>query len=93
MTRVYVYVCMKISEYPPYKCSLYYGSSYTWLNLIYYTYIIFLFTDNTDFVSHGPQIVIFLVFKQSGPNTVTYRKPQTVLNLVAAQIFNCDFDA
>ena len=33
-----------------YKCSLYFGSTYTWLNLIYYS-IIFLFTDNNDVVS------------------------------------------
>ena len=43
------------------------------------------------------QTVIFWVFKQAGPNTVSYRKgwnlPQTGLNLVAPQIFNCDIDA
>ena len=33
-----------------YKCSLYFGSTFTWLNLIYYS-IIFLFTDNNDVVS------------------------------------------
>ena len=44
-----------------------------------------------------PQTVIFLVFKQAGPNTVSYKKgwnlPQTGLNLVAPQISNCDYDA
>ena len=58
--------------------------------------IIFLFTDSTDVVSQTANCD-FLVFKQAGPNTVTFRKgwnlPQTGLNLVAPQIFNCDIDA
>ena len=43
------------------------------------------------------QTVIVWVFKQAGPNTVSYRKgwnlPQAGLKLVAPQIFNCDIDA
>ena len=48
-----MYEYIIVTPPPPfikYKCSLYFGSTYTWLNLIYYS-IIFLFTDNNDVVS------------------------------------------
>ena len=93
-----IYVWKYQSTTPPpfvkYKCSLYFHSTYTWLNLIYYS-IIFLFTDtcNNDVLSR-PQTVIYWVFKQAGLKTVSYRNlPQAGLNRVALQIFNCDIDA
>ena len=93
------YVCMNISEYPTpfikYKRSLYFGSTYTCFNVIYYS-IIFLFTDINDVLSQTANCD-FWVFKRAGPNTVSLRKgwnlPQAGLNLVALQIFNCDIDA
>ena len=83
---------MKISEYPPppfikYKCSLYFGSTYTWLNFMNYS-IIFLFTDNNDVVSQIANCDFLGCSSRLG------QIPQAGLNLVAPQIFNqCDIDA
>ena len=75
-----------------YKCSFYFGSTYTWLNLIYYS-IIFWFTDNSDVVSQTANCD-FLGYS-SMPNRIPSRNlPQAGLNLVAPQIFyQCDIDA
>ena len=42
-----MYEDIRVSPFIKYKCSLYFGSTYTWLNL-FYNSIIFLFTDNND---------------------------------------------
>ena len=68
-----MYENIRVPPPPPfikYKCSLYFGSTYTWLNLIYYR-IIFLFTDKNDVVSQTANCDFFGVFKQAGPNTVS----------------------
>ena len=44
---MYVWKYQITHPFIKYKCSLYFGSTYTWLNLIYSS-IIFLFTDNND---------------------------------------------
>ena len=47
---MYVWKYQSPPPFIKYNCSLYFGSTYTWLNLIYYS-LIFLFTDYNDVVS------------------------------------------
>ena len=64
------------SPFIKYKYSLYFGSPYTWLNLIYYS-IVFLFTDNYDVLSQTANCD-FLVVQAGWPK---YRLIQKRLEL------------
>ena len=92
-----MYENIRVPPTPPppffkYKCSLYFSSTYTWLNLIYYS-IIFLFTDNNDVVSQTANCD-FLGFSSGLVRIPSRNLPQAGLNLIAPQIFNqCDIDA
>ena len=79
-----MYENIRLIPFIKYKCSLYFGSTYSLLNLIYYS-IIFLFTDNNDVLSQTANCDFFgcssrLVQIPSGTEKVG------TLNLVAPQI-------
>ena len=85
-----MYKNIRVTPFIKYKCSFYFGSTYTLLNLIYYS-LIFLFTENNGVLSQTANCD-FLAFKQASPNTVLYRKgwnsePRRTANI------NCNIEA